>query len=93
MDEFQVEQETVEEKPQRKRRSRGFGQEAEAQSLEVQETMNELTPEIEEQIEVEQTPVESIASAPKRHVPLVRPMTPKKAVPQRGIKGASRVRP
>ena len=92
----------IEEKPRRKRRSRGFGTEAEDQSLDSQAQIEEFAPEAEEQTEEDQhdelveapvVPASTVSSAPKRHVPLVRPMTPKKAVPQRGTKGASRVRP
>lgn len=88
----------IEEKPRRKRRSRGFGIEVEGQSPDVQNEVEELV-ETEEQVEETEVvePVEAPAvlasPAPKRHVPLVRPMTPKKPVPQRGTKGASRVRP
>lgn len=76
-----------------KKPAQGFGNTQEEEEDKAQEEF--FSDELELEIEVFDEVVESERSQPepKRHIPLVRPMPRRKAVPQRGSKGASRLRP
>lgn len=56
-------------------------------------TREELIPETEVFEMVEESEVEVTATAIKHHSQLIRPLTPKRAVSRRGLKGVSNTRP
>lgn len=88
MEDFVIAQ-SFEEKPTKKKRSKGFGSQ-------IEEGVNEDPAEtkmiVEAAIEIDKIPVEAPAPVVKHHDHSIRPMRRTKPVPKRGEKAATRVR-